>query len=108
MRLCWNRQTGTFEGRVSADVWVQVPSTAPKQNNPNRIFLVEDGFGLFVLPEILGLLQQGRFSCGETAKSVKSVFEEDEAGGSEKLQSDWLAVRKTSSGVTTVRKCGFS
>ena len=29
MRLCWNRQTGTFEGRVSADVWVQVPSTAP-------------------------------------------------------------------------------
>ena len=29
LRSCWNRQTGTFEGRVSADVWVQVPSTAP-------------------------------------------------------------------------------
>ena len=30
MRVCWNRQTGTFEGRVSRDVWVQVPLLAPK------------------------------------------------------------------------------
>ena len=29
MRVCWNRQTGTFEGRVSTDVWVQVPLLAP-------------------------------------------------------------------------------
>ncbi len=29
MRVCWNRQTGTFEGRVFHDVWVQVPSLAP-------------------------------------------------------------------------------
>ena len=29
MRACWNRQTGTFEGRVSTDVWVQVPLLAP-------------------------------------------------------------------------------
>ena len=29
MRACWNRQTGTFEGRVSYDVWVQVPLLAP-------------------------------------------------------------------------------
>ena len=29
MRMCWNRQTGTFEGRVSTDVWVQVPLLAP-------------------------------------------------------------------------------
>ena len=29
MRVCWNRQTGTFEGRVSYGVWVQVPSLAP-------------------------------------------------------------------------------
>ena len=29
MRQCWNWQTGTFEGRVLYDVWVQVPSTAP-------------------------------------------------------------------------------
>jgi len=29
MRVCWNRQTGTFEGRVFYDVWVQVPSRAP-------------------------------------------------------------------------------
>ena len=30
LRVCWNRQTGTFEGRVSKDVWVQVPLLAPK------------------------------------------------------------------------------
>ena len=48
MRMCWNRQTGTFEGRVSNDVWVQVPLSAPKQYNPNQIFPVGDGFGLFV------------------------------------------------------------
>ena len=29
MRVCWNRQTGTFEGRVSYGVRVQVPSLAP-------------------------------------------------------------------------------
>lgn len=29
MRECWNWQTGTFEGRVLYDVWVQVPSRAP-------------------------------------------------------------------------------
>ncbi len=29
LRVCWNRQTGTFEGRVSYGVWVQVPSPAP-------------------------------------------------------------------------------
>ena len=28
-RECWNRQTGTFEGRVSQGVRVQVPSLAP-------------------------------------------------------------------------------
>ena len=30
MRGCWNRQTGTFEVRVSNGVGVQVPSLAPK------------------------------------------------------------------------------
>ena len=29
MRVCWNWQTGTFEGRVLYDVRVQVPSLAP-------------------------------------------------------------------------------
>ena len=29
-------------------VWVRVPSSAPKQYNPNQIFPVGDGFGLFV------------------------------------------------------------
>ena len=29
MRVCWNWQTGTFEGRVFYDVRVQVPSLAP-------------------------------------------------------------------------------
>ena len=31
MRVCWNWQTGTFEGRVLSGVWVQVPSLAPKK-----------------------------------------------------------------------------
>ena len=30
MRVCWNWQTGTFEGRVLHDVRVQVPSLAPE------------------------------------------------------------------------------
>lgn len=30
-RECWNWQTGTFEGRVLHDVWVQVPSRAPNK-----------------------------------------------------------------------------
>ena len=30
-RGCWNRQTGTFEVRVSNDVWVQVPFLAPEK-----------------------------------------------------------------------------
>ena len=29
-------------------VWVQVPPPAPNQYNPNQIFLIGDGFGLFV------------------------------------------------------------
>ncbi len=32
MRVCWNRQTGTFEGRVWRRVRVQVPSLAPKRH----------------------------------------------------------------------------
>ena len=43
MRECWNRQTGTFEGRVSHGVRVQVPSLAPflKVNHLTRmIFLL--------------------------------------------------------------------
>ena len=32
MRVCWNRQTGTFEGRVSYGVRVQVPSLAPRRS----------------------------------------------------------------------------
>ena len=31
MRVCWNWQTGTFEGRVFYDVRVQVPSLAPRK-----------------------------------------------------------------------------
>ena len=39
LRVCWNRQTGTFEGRVSQDVWVQVPSLAPFKSSVKTIFL---------------------------------------------------------------------
>ena len=33
---------------VGDNVWVRVPLPAPNQNNPNQIFLIGDGFGLFV------------------------------------------------------------
>ena len=33
------------------DVRVQVPPRAPNQYNPNQIFLIGDGFGLFVFFE---------------------------------------------------------
>ena len=36
-------------GASTDGVWVQVPSPAPNQYNPNQIFLIGDGFGLFVL-----------------------------------------------------------
>ena len=38
LRVCWNWQTGTFEGRVFHDVRVQVPSLA-----------VQDRTGLFLV-----------------------------------------------------------
>ena len=37
MRVCWNWQTGTFEGRVFHDVRVQVPSLAPRRNGLRSI-----------------------------------------------------------------------
>ena len=40
MRVCWNRQTGTFEGRVSRDVWVQVPLLAPEKSCEMHDFFV--------------------------------------------------------------------
>ena len=47
MRMCWNRQTGTFEGRVSTDVWVQVPLSAPNKRNQHLswflLFFVSQG-----------------------------------------------------------------
>ena len=45
MRVCWNRQTGTFEGRVFHDVWVQVPSLAPKRNPDTLV----SGFLLYII-----------------------------------------------------------
>ena len=35
----------------SDTVWVRVPPPAPNQYNPNQIFLIGDGFGLFVFFE---------------------------------------------------------
>ena len=49
MRACWNRQTGTFEGRVSTDVWVQVPLLAP------NIFYLSNNF---ILPDCVKVAQQ--------------------------------------------------
>ncbi len=48
MRVCWNRQTGTFEGRVSKDVWVQVPLLAPISSPlGEEIFLLNIINGVF-------------------------------------------------------------
>ena len=33
---------------IRKGVWVRVPPPAPKQYNPNQLFLIGDGFGLFV------------------------------------------------------------
>ena len=45
MRGCWNRQTGTFEVRVSIDVGVQVPSLAPNHGRWRKAI-----FRLLLLP----------------------------------------------------------
>ena len=52
MRVCWNRQTGTFEGRVFHDVWVQVPSLAPKRNPDTLV----SGFLLYIPVSPAGLV----------------------------------------------------
>ncbi len=39
MRACWNWQTGTFEGRMSYGVRVQVPLLAPKQKEAVTVLL---------------------------------------------------------------------
>jgi hypothetical protein len=36
---------------IRKGVWVRVPPPAPNKYNPNRIFLIGDGFGLFVFFE---------------------------------------------------------
>ena len=45
MRVCWNWQTGTFEGRVLHDVRVQVPSLAPLFFLPNRASVDSKPYG---------------------------------------------------------------
>ena len=52
MRACWNRQTGTFEGRVSTDVWVQVPLLAPFIL-PDCVKVARQTLNLFVWVRIL-------------------------------------------------------
>ena len=45
----------------SDTVWVRVPLPAPKQYNPNQIFPVGDGFGLFVF---FGRFEETHFRNG--------------------------------------------
>ena len=47
MRIWRNWQTGTFEGRVLYNVWVQVPLLAPNSRNPNPK-PVGEGFGFVI------------------------------------------------------------
>ena len=64
MRGCWNRQTGTFEVRVSNGVGVQVPSLAPKLGDrllPISQFLCSVG-GLNPLKQLCRFLG---FACGD-------------------------------------------
>ena len=63
MRVCWNRQTGTFEGRVSTDVWVQVPLLAPKTYR-------ENGRSFFVGAHSVRLCQ----CCGKHETFVGAAF----------------------------------
>ena len=42
-------------------VWVRVPPPAPNQYNPNQIFLIGDGFGLFVF---FGTFEDTHFGNG--------------------------------------------
>ena len=55
MRVCWNWQTGTFEGRVSTDVWVQVPLLAPIKRLPNgkRFFVYDNNYIHKSSPDLL-------------------------------------------------------
>lgn len=45
MRACWNWQTGTFEGRMSYGVRVQVPLLAPNKTNSLFRFVMKHGMG---------------------------------------------------------------
>ena len=56
MRECWNRQTGTFEGRVSTDVGVQVSSLAPSWSAN-----FDDTASNAVSSRLSGLFQLGNF-----------------------------------------------
>ncbi len=60
MRVCWNWQTGTFEGRVSTDVWVQVPLLAPIKRLPNG-----KRFFVFILQAELIQLNKKAFSLNK-------------------------------------------
>ena len=67
MRGCWNRQTGTFEVRVSYGVGVQVPSLAPsKKGRPiGRPFLL--GATKYIPCGICEI----RFACEMLPRNVK-------------------------------------
>ena len=43
--------SGSSEGSFIITVRVRAPPPAPNQYNPNQIFLIGDGFGLFVFFE---------------------------------------------------------
>ena len=58
MRGCWNRQTGTFEVRVSYGVGVQVPSLAPEGSHkidaPTETPDFIGGFAIFLVKKSKG------------------------------------------------------
>ena len=67
------------KSRGGDTVRVRPPPPAPNKNNPNQIFLVEDGFGLFVYFERFedthfrnGVLKRPNSKPRGTRKSKKS------------------------------------
>ena len=79
MRGCWNRQTGTFEVRVSNGVGVQVPSLAPSKKTRHIVaglFTWLGRYGLaplvFALAKTIGFDRSQSYGASLNLSSVKT------------------------------------
>ena len=80
MRVCWNWQTGTFEGRVLHDVRVQVPSLAPskvyKKDVTEKSLILSGFFAYFgnVFQADFQRCQKGFFPQNRIRTFTKHIF----------------------------------